>query len=85
MEQTNIDWNEYIDETEPYEERAVKDEGDFAIVSVGPTDDSEDVFYKLHIGLESGQVFRSDGLSLTQPNISQSDLDALVSVVGPAY
>lgn len=83
MQTTNINWNDYVDETEEYEERAAKDEGDFAIVSVGPV--NGDDFYKLHIGLESGQIFRSDGLSLTQANISQSDLDSLVSVVGPAF
>lgn len=80
---TGIDWNVYVGSSETFEERHAKDEGVFAIVSVGPV--GSDEFYKLHIGLDSGQILRSNGLQMTETYISDADLERLVAVVGPAY
>lgn len=77
---TAINWNAYVDSDREFEERAVKNEGEFAIVSIGPV--SGDEFYKIHIGLYDGAILRSDGLDLQDDSLSASDLGSLTDAVG---
>lgn len=77
---TEIDWNEYVSVEREFEERAVKNEGEFAIASIGPVNGDE--FYKLHIGLYNGTFLRSDGLELQEDQLSSKDRNLLTTAVG---
>jgi len=77
---TQIDWDEYLESDSDIINVAIKDEGEFAIVSL--TLDPPNEFYKLHIGLYDGEFLRTDGLQLTKDQLSVDDLEELTSIVG---
>lgn len=77
---TDINWNIYVDDERDFEERAVKDEGEFAIISIGPVNGTE--FFKMHIGLHNGEILRSDGLPLLQERLSAEEVQEVRRGVG---